>query len=736
MTIGLVLSGGGSRGNFQVGAVRYLYERNIRPAIIAGTSVGAINAVKLAEGEGDGNDATRGLRGLIGIWRDLIVESDMWVKEGWFSNIEDSTIVNFIKDDAFRSKKIREDSFNLFLGTYGLVQVIRDYSGDINKLKSEIEKVLSAQSQSLYNLNPIRAKLISLSKLDPRKVSQSGIKLRMSVVALESGALRYVTEKGNLLERDSVYYVQSVPLHASACIPIATKIEELERSRNHLQAQLRIAPTNDKSSIIEQIRELNAEISHQNGLLSSCDRANPPQSLPLSISLSEGTLASASIPLAFSPVKLGTENYVDGGVREIVPIQAAIQAGATEIFAVMASDNSMDPPRGILSGNIIPSFDVGVANLIDVATRATSDIMSNEIAQNEIEPYIVNVNSNVNVTIIQPELDIHDIMTIDPGLIDIRMAYGYMRADDTYQAKQADPVNYRRLTEQYSRDRQTKLIYLTRYEIWKLEYAASGYKFTTKDGRPVHPAPRMEHSIDAIRQVRELKNRLSDLVRRRKEKGGYVPSEAENWWATWERHPWTPDRGLWLPNGPAAKGNDVRPGETLAYDQGIHSPSGDYSLVFQGDGNLVLYKIIKTNGPLAPECRPIDAEITRLQNALTNLQTELKKAPTNKKAEIMEQIQETKAIIAEKTVMLTACNKTYPPQVMITRNALWASGTAARAGACYMEHDGNLYIFDEGKKIVWFSNTGGNPGSYLVVQDDGNVVMLRPDGSVVWSLRG
>jgi hypothetical protein len=59
MTVGLVLGGGGARGNFQVGVVRYLYQRNFRPSVIAGTSVGAINAIKLAEGGGDGNDARR-----------------------------------------------------------------------------------------------------------------------------------------------------------------------------------------------------------------------------------------------------------------------------------------------------------------------------------------------------------------------------------------------------------------------------------------------------------------------------------------------------------------------------------------------------------------------------------------------------------------------------------------------------------------------------------------------------
>jgi Patatin-like phospholipase len=60
----LVLSGGGATGSFQVGAVRYLYNNRVHPAIICSTSVGAVNGLKLAEGEGDGSDPNRGLQGL------------------------------------------------------------------------------------------------------------------------------------------------------------------------------------------------------------------------------------------------------------------------------------------------------------------------------------------------------------------------------------------------------------------------------------------------------------------------------------------------------------------------------------------------------------------------------------------------------------------------------------------------------------------------------------------------
>ena len=46
-------------------------------------------------------------------------------------------------------------------------------------------------------------------------------------------------------------------------------------------------------------------------------------------------LASASVPFLMPPVTIGGDQYVDAGVKEICPIQTAIDAGATHIVAVL-----------------------------------------------------------------------------------------------------------------------------------------------------------------------------------------------------------------------------------------------------------------------------------------------------------------------------------------------------------------------------------------------------------------
>ncbi len=81
MSTALVLSGGDTGGDFEVGAVRCLYNRGIRPQLIAGSSVGAINAATLAQGDS-------GLDQLEQIWRSLREDSDMYLNEPWLDGLE------------------------------------------------------------------------------------------------------------------------------------------------------------------------------------------------------------------------------------------------------------------------------------------------------------------------------------------------------------------------------------------------------------------------------------------------------------------------------------------------------------------------------------------------------------------------------------------------------------------------------------------------------------------------
>jgi NTE family protein len=80
-TLAFVLGGGGARGALQVGALRALLEAGIRPDLLVGTSVGAINAASLALG----GVCLEGLDRLVEAWRDAMAADLLPVNHLWLS---------------------------------------------------------------------------------------------------------------------------------------------------------------------------------------------------------------------------------------------------------------------------------------------------------------------------------------------------------------------------------------------------------------------------------------------------------------------------------------------------------------------------------------------------------------------------------------------------------------------------------------------------------------------------
>jgi NTE family protein len=96
--VAFVLSGGANRGALQVGALLALLEHNVRPRILVGTSIGAVNAAFLAI-----NPTLDGARWLERIWReaswDIVTRKD-YVSALWRLLTGRSSL--------YRSKKLKE----------------------------------------------------------------------------------------------------------------------------------------------------------------------------------------------------------------------------------------------------------------------------------------------------------------------------------------------------------------------------------------------------------------------------------------------------------------------------------------------------------------------------------------------------------------------------------------------------------------------------------------------------
>lgn len=66
--------------------------------------------------------------------------------------------------------------------------------------------------------------------------------------------------------------------------------------------------------------------------------------------------------------------------------------------------------------------------------------------------------------------------------------------------------------------------------------------------------------------------------------------------------------------------------------------------------------------------------------------------------------------------------------------AIWSTNTDIPFGIVSMEYEGNLLVWGD-RKALWYTNTRipANRGSFLRVQDDGNLVIYRPDMVRIWS---
>ena len=263
-TLGLVLSGGGARGAFQVGVYERLLEDPrfaARPAVLSGTSAGGINAALIAAGKSP--------REMLQFWKSIADDPPVTASAAFFGSAL-RTLARLSLEEAAR-----------WLGT---PQPLRTFLHRVrnhrslrpgNVLALWVEFLLTARfelvSRFLEGIRepfvvdtaPLRARLVDV--FGGERVPNRGVRLALNTVDVHSGrVVRFVT----------------------APAPVT-------RSADYI--------------VVDAITV-------------------------------DMVLASASIPLLFPPVRVGTHLLWDGGLLVNTPLAPAVALGAEEIVTVLVTE--------------------------------------------------------------------------------------------------------------------------------------------------------------------------------------------------------------------------------------------------------------------------------------------------------------------------------------------------------------------------------------------------------------
>ncbi len=495
----IVLSGGGAKGSFEVGALLYLREiwNEITPRIICGTSVGAINALGLAEATHSG-----GVDKIERIWLGLQFNTDMYVPSLELQRASEILEVP-IADILLRGK-----SFGGFGDLYlnlievtpeaaawaatglvvagqvgalvgGLAQVFIDEPAD--KVDDAVQELKRANY--LLDLTPTQDKITATdgSGIDLDGIASSGMKLRLATVALEDGKLYYVTEASRLIRGNARRLEFDEPITATGVHPLV-----------------------------------------------------------------DGAMASSAIPVFFQPRRISTVTtsmfHVDGGVREVLPSQVAVELGAQLLFTIAAGPSAPSMAKLSVNAEVAGSSNplLGTpgrsfgdpGRLFEIGQRGI-DLAVNEVLSEERLPRAGFCDDRERV-LIQPSFEVHDTIEIDPGLIRINMAYGFFRAFDADQFRRGN-LN---VIQYYLWQLWTDDLIRTRGECHAVEM--NGEMRYARGTRLFHH--------NTLQAIRERKNHIAELIETRFDTFGaaafprqFVSAVMGNhsvlsWCDTWEIH--------------------------------------------------------------------------------------------------------------------------------------------------------------------------------------------------------
>ena len=461
-----VLAGGGTKGSFEVGALQYLVgTERIIPDIITATSAGAIAASVLAQAR-TVDEFTRRVQEVEDDILAMTRTEQIFGEQSWLRALEGTALGGEIR-------------FALTEGTRPPRPTLE--AAGIDEAHMQAPDVAPATPRS-----PQRA----AKKARRRRRRRLQRMLAGAAFRLPRARRKFRMSGSAVLNlrplADAIRHGGETGIHP---------VDPALVARPGLE--VRLAVTALRAGVLRYIT--------QDGTIVEEDAVTPvPGAAGGPVDFLEGALASASVPLVFPPRALADDDYVDGGVLQVVPVRAAVHLGATRIIAVVAIPLRIDRDERNYSDD----------NAANVGLRALGAIA---MADRQRENLAVPLPAAATLTTIDPVIDVVGYFEVQAGLLRINKDYGWLRAADVMAEGDATL-----LTEIAA---ETHRLTAARLQAWHLEESIWE---SSRAGDHADPG--------ALSLLRELKRQVQEIVDQRKQLGFPVPDGCEAWWTGYEVH--------------------------------------------------------------------------------------------------------------------------------------------------------------------------------------------------------
>ena len=513
MPTGIVLGGGGTLGDFQVGALRFLYEKGILPDIkcVSGTSIGAINAVIVSTGK----DCDKRLERY---WsEDVIGSKDLIPQHTWSEGIAPMLKALILSEKHSKLSVGRLRFIGRIWAIADLLQEskensIRDIISGINDLEDIFGTAVS--ESALYTMDKLKQRM--LDKIDNiEEALDPKIVFCLYATNVETGEKTCFTNNKQLVgTHDRTLYVQCQSSSllvqaalASAAVPVIFPPVKACGSY-HIDGGFReVVPV--KGAI-----ECGADDIY--AILCLPRFENRRQYAFLDVSSEEEGKVS---------MHWGTSNLLD----------------------VRPEDWVMN------NRNWNPKSDE--CDVLDIANR-TAAILIDELTEFNLGA-TDKTGKKPKLTVIDPLIPVHGWTQLNIGLLKIDADQGYMRAFDVL-CVESTPI--------YGKcERLTAVITLKRIKIWALEHQLIKDWSEVKDKSqsaviPLLDGPNVscglhhccENVVDTkiLRDIRQMKKELKECIDRRRDiversslsavdKKRCLPDDYVSMYMCWEPHNWS-----------------------------------------------------------------------------------------------------------------------------------------------------------------------------------------------------